>query len=202
MMSKYMDDLKEIQQQYFNLINSYEIPNNKADFYSKTVALIDRCEAFWLSKKLQLSLIIEDITKDNNCFLLSGAIYLDVAGNGHYTFGALGDINIVSDPIIRMRGFFANGLDGINEYTITYFCDVFSDILNIQKDFSDEFIFISIDILYDSFRHENMRLIDKVYWDIISELLNKEIRSLKELKKEFTTIEKVEKNITKEKLNF
>lgn len=201
MMSKYMDDLKEIQQQYFNLISSYEILENKVDFYSKTVALIDSCEAFWLSKKLQLFLIIEDITKDNKCFLLSGAIYLDVAENSHYTFGALGDINILSDPIIRMRGFFANGLDGINEYTRTYFCDVFSDILKIQKDFSNEFIFISIDVLYDSFLHENIKLIDKVYWDIISGMLGKEIRSLKELGKEFTTIEEIEKNMTKGKLN-
>lgn len=201
MMSKYMDDLKEIQQQYFNLISSYDILDNKVDFYSKAVALIDSCEAFWLSKKLQLSLIIEDITKDNKCFLLSGAIYLDVAGNGHYTFGALGDINIVSDPIIRMRGFFANGLDEINEYTRTYFCDVFSDILTIQKDFSDEFIFISIDVLYDSFLHEDIKLFDKVYWDIISDMLGKEIRSLKGLSKEFASIEEIEKNITKENLN-
>lgn len=98
-MSKYMNDLREIQQQYYALINFYEIANSEVDFYSKAIALIDSCEAFWLSKKLQLSLILENLTMNNKCFLLSGAIYLDVEENGHYTFGALGDINILSDPL-------------------------------------------------------------------------------------------------------
>ena len=100
-----MDDLKGIQRQYFDLISDFDITEIEVDFYSKAVALIDKCEAFWLSKKQQISLILNDLTEQNKSFLLSSAIYLDVKENGHYTFGALGDTNILNDPIVRMRGF-------------------------------------------------------------------------------------------------
>ena len=201
MKNKYTIELKKIQQQYFDLIKSADITENDPEFYFKAVALIDKCEAFWLSKKIQLSIILDELTKNQKCFLLSGAIYLDVDGNGHYTFGALGDLNILNDPIVRMRGFFAKGLEGINENTKTYFWDALSDTLKIIDQYPNEFLFISIDILYDSVRKENLELIDKIYWDLISDIVNKEIRSIKNLTKAFATIDDIEKSIPKEKLD-
>ncbi|MDD4494293.1 MAG: hypothetical protein PHV32_08085 [Eubacteriales bacterium] len=200
-MTKYMDDLSKIQREYFDLISDFNISEIEIDFYSKVVALVDKCEAFWLSKKQQLSLILDDLTKDKKCFLLSGAIYLDVKENGHYTFGALGDMNILNDPIIRMRGFFASGIDGINEHTISYFRDAYMDTIDILKNYSEEFIFISVDILFDSFQKDNMKLINKAYWDIISKLLNKEIDSLEIMKNTFSSIDEIEKCMSKKALD-
>ena len=65
-MTKYMDDLSKIQREYFDLISDFNISEIEIDFYSKAVALVDKCEAFWLSKKQQLSLILDWIRYDKS----------------------------------------------------------------------------------------------------------------------------------------
>jgi hypothetical protein len=200
-MNKYEDDLNEIQQQYFELLNSFNVLSCQNDFYISAVSLIEMCVSFWQSKKLQMSLILDDLTKENRCFILSGAIYLNTADDEHYIFGTLGDIHILNDPFVRMRGFFVNGADSINEHTISYFYDVYSDTLNILNKFSNQFKFLPIDLMFDSIEKDKLKVIDKGYWNVISSLLKTDINSIEEMKRLFSNIDEIEKQISKEALN-
>ncbi len=200
-MAKYTDDLKEIQQQYSKLIRSSNVSYDPGNFYFDAISLVEKCEAFWLSKNQQLSLILDDLTKENKCFFLSGAIYLNVAENEHYTFAALGDIHILNDPFVRMHGFFANGLDGINIHTISYFRDVYADTQNILDNYYDQFIFLSVDIMFDSVEKDKLKVISKGYWNVISSLLDTDINSVKEMKQQYSSIDDIEKHLSVKALN-
>jgi len=200
-MAKYTDDLKEIQQQYSKLIRSSSVSFDSDNFYFDAISLVEKCEAFWLSKSQQLSLILDDLTKENKCFILSGAIYLNVADNEYYTFAALGDIHILNDPFVRMHGFFANGIDGINMRTISYFRDVYADTQNILDNFSDEFVFLPVDIMFDSVEMDKLKVIRKGYWDVISSLLDNDINSVEEMKQQYSSIDDIEYHLSVKALN-
>lgn len=195
-MTKYTDDLKEIQQQYSKLIHSCNVSFDPESFYFDAISLVEVCEVFWLSKIQQLSLILDDLTKVNNCFILSGAIYLNVADDEHYAFSALGDIHILNDPFVRMHGFFVNGKDGINTLTISYFRDVYADTQNILDNFSDEFVFLPIDIMFNSIETDKLKIINKGYWNVISSLLGTDINSIEEMERLYFSIEDIEKHMS------
>ncbi|HEX3037979.1 MAG TPA: hypothetical protein VHO94_03190 [Oscillospiraceae bacterium] len=195
-MTKYADDLKEIQQQYSKLIHSSNVSFDPDSFYFDAISFVEKCEVFWLSKNQQLSLILDDLTKGNNCFFLSGAIYLNAAENEHYAFSALGDIHILNDPFVRMHGFFANGIEGINTRTISYFRDVYTDTQNILDNFSDEFVFFPIDIMFNSIETDKLKVIEKAYWNVISSLLNTDINSIEEMDQLYSSIDDIEKHLS------
>lgn len=195
-MNKYMDDLKNIQQQYAKLIHSSNVSFDSDSFYFDAISFIEKCEVFWLGKIQQLSLILDDLTKENNCFILSGAIYLNVTDNEHYAFSALGDIHILNDPFVRMHGFFANGIDGINTHTISYFRDVYADTQNILDNFSDEFVFLPVDIMFNSIETDKLNVINKGYWNVISSLLDTNINSVEEMDQLYSSIDDIEKHMS------
>ena len=55
--------------------------------------------------------------------------------------------------------------------------------------------------MFDLYQKDIIDLINKVYWDIISDLLNKDITSVKMMKTAFSTIEEIENNMSKTSLN-
>ncbi len=195
-MTKYTDDLKEIQQQYSKLIHSSNVSFDPDRFYFDAISLVEKCKVFWLSKIQQLSLILDDLTKENNCFILSGAIYLNVADNEHYAFSALGDIHILNDPFVCMQGFFVNGIDGINACTISYFRDVYVDTQNILDNFFDEFVFLPVDIMFNTIETDKLKVINKGYWNVISSLLNTDINSVEEMDQLYSSIDDIEKHMS------
>lgn len=195
-MTKYTYDLKEIQQQYSKLIHSSIISSDPVSFYFNAISLVEKCKVFWLSKIQQLLLILDDLTKENKCFILSGAIYLNVADNEHHAFSALGDIHILNDPFVRMNGFFANGIDGINTYTISYFRDVYADTLSILDNFNEEFVFLPVDIMFNSIETDKIKVINKGYWNVISSLLDSDINSVDEMDQLYSSIDDIEKNMS------
>lgn len=195
-MTKYIDDLKEIQQQYSRLIRSNNVSFEPDIFYFNAISLVEKCEKFWLSKSQQLSLILDDLAKSNKCFILSGAIYLNVADNEHFTFATLGDIHILNDPFVRMHGFFANGIEEINAHTISYFRDVYIDTKNILDNFTDEFVFLPVDIMFNSIETDKLKVINKGYWNVISSLLDTDINSVEEMERFYSSIDDIEKNLS------
>ena len=192
-MSKYEQELRCIQQQYLSILKTFPSDIDIEDYYYRTVSFIDQCEAFWMSKRLELSEILTDLSENEQCFLLSGAVYLDIGGNGHYAFGAIGTRNIVNDPVLRMRSFFDGSITASVSYKLKkYFADAVSDTIIILEKYSDCFIVISMDSLLFPNHAENKKLGEKVYWDVLSNALNRNIQSLESFHSEFSTIRELE----------
>lgn len=192
-MSKYENDLKTIQQQYLVLLQEFSSFDTKQnDFYYRAISLIDRCESFWLAKRLQVIEILDALAQKEQCSLLSGAIYLGVSNNSHYEFGTIGDRKIINDPVLRMKNFFCCSEDEVTEELKKYFFEAVIDTIAVLENYSECFIILSVDSLFGEDRDENRSLGEKIYWDVISNVLNRDIRSLDAIKSEYTSIEDLE----------
>ena len=195
-MIKYNSELKRIQDQYLSMLKSFESDIDNEDFYYHAVSLIDKCEFFWMSKRLETIAILNESSTEQ-WFLLSGAVFLDIPGNGQYEFGTFGDRNIIDDPVVKMRSFFANGSNSISFRLKSYFTNAVNDTITVLEKYSEYFIVISLHILMSSERDECITLGEKIYWDTISNVLNRDIRSLDVLRKEFPTIDLLEISLGK-----
>lgn len=139
--------------------------------------------------------ILSDLSASAQCFFLSGAIYLDISGNGHYAFGAIGERSIINDPVLRMKNFFISNINSVSDRLKHYFFSAVSDTITVLEQYSDYFIVISIESLLYADADDNLELGEKVYWDVLSSALNYDIRDLEALRNKFPTIGELEKNL-------
>ena len=191
-MFKYKAELNQIQKEYLGILHSFDPLTVKEQFYIHAVSLIDKCSLFWASKRLEIIEILDNLTKNEKCFLLSGAIYLGIDENGHYEFGAIGDRNIINDPILRMKTFFYNNDRVVPKKLKEYFCDAIQDTVRILTDYSDCFIVMPVDFLIEDDFEDNQKLGEKVYWNILSSALQSDVRSVATLKDKYSTIQQLE----------
>lgn len=66
-MSKYDYELKHIQQEYLAILKSFP-PESDEDFYYHAVSLVDKCELFWMSKRLEMLEILSDLSAKRAMF--------------------------------------------------------------------------------------------------------------------------------------
>lgn len=191
-MFKYKTELNQIQKEYLDILRGFDPLVVNEEFYIHTVSLIDKCSLFWSSKRLEIIEILDNLTKNEKCFLLSGAIYLGIDDNGHYEFGAFGDRNILNDPVLRMKTFFCNNDRFVPDKLKVYFCDAIQDTVRIITDYPDCFTVMPIDFLIEDDYEENQKIGEKVYWDILSSALQSDIRSIVTLKDKYPTIKQLE----------
>lgn len=199
-MSKYLSELKAIQRQYADLITSFDFSQVDDSFYYKAVDFIEKCEQFWTRKSEQLSIILNDLTSCSRCYVLEGAVYLDVKNQGQYEFVTLGDYHFLNDPFVKMRHFFWLGKSAVTDHCREYFIDAYNDTVSILKDYSEYLFFISLKVLCAHQFDEDIATGEKVYWDIISDALGKEYRSLDDLGADYHTIDEIE-NVMRPEVN-
>ena len=192
-MFKYKTELNQIQKEYLDILLAFDLLNVNEEFYIHAVSLIDKCSLFWASKRLEIMEILDNLTKSEKCFLLSGAIYLGIDDNGHYEFGAFGDRNILNDPVLRMKAFFYNNDRVVPDKLKEYFCDAIHDTVRVLTDYSDCFIVMPVDFLMEDDFEDNQKLGEKVYWDILSSILQTDIHSIVMLKDKYPVLQQLEK---------
>lgn len=192
-MNKYYHELNNIQREYLDILQRFTPEVESNDFYYQAVSLIDKCELFWMSKRLEILTILDGLSINNKCFLLSGAIYLGVDKSDHYSFGSIGDLNIINDPVIKMKGFFIKDSEVVSNELKHYFIDAILDTIVVLREYFDYFFVVSLDSLMSSDFEENQKLAESIYWDIISGLLACDIRSIEALQTKYSTIQQLEK---------
>lgn len=190
-MSKYTFELRKIQQEYCDLLISFDPKSDDETYYYRAVALIDKCELFWISKRLEVFEILRDLAANEKCFLLCGASCLELDDGCHYEMGAFGDRQIINDPVVSMNHCFSDN-SAVASSLREWFSHVISDTIAVLRNYSNSFFVVSIDSLLYADADENHKLTEKVYWDIMSESLNNEIRSREELISKFATIGQLE----------
>lgn len=190
-MSKYLFEIRKIQQEYCDLLVSFNPNADDETYYYQAVALIDKCELFWMSKRLEVLEILSDLAASEQCFLLCGASCLELDDGCHYEMGAFGDRQIINDPVVSMKHCFCD-ISAVASSLKEWFSHVISDTIAVLCNYSNSFFVVSIDSLLYADADENYKITEKVYWDIISESLCNEIRSREELISKYATIGQLE----------
>ncbi|MHA6965661.1 hypothetical protein [Zobellella denitrificans] len=188
--------IQKSQKQYFDLIKSYKKLIFSDAINQKIIAMIiDEIHCFWLDKKDILSLELENLTSEKNCFLLSGATYLDVKDNEHYLFKALGDEHIISDPLLKLESFFRIPNQVFDRESIEIFRRAYSDVLEVLSNHQNIFYILPIRQIAISDEKEQIELLHKFYLKFINSVFNDDFKDFNDFFEKYRTYDEIEKNM-------
>jgi len=190
------NEIIKSQSDYLNLIETFrqKMSNGNISMLELT-SIIDEINIFWLKRKEVLSYELEFLTSKKQCFLLSGAIYLNISDQEHFFFKMLGDYHILSDPFLKMEFFFRNRKKIDEEATIEYFKRVFNDTYCLLKNYKNKFYILPIQVIIEKEVKEQQKLFDTFFRDFISSIFPPEIKDEEDFFVKYETYEEIEKDL-------
>lgn len=165
----------EYKENFFRLYDSYF---QEGITYELATRFIDEINSFWYKNKEFLNYEIERLTKNNSCFLLCGAIYLDIKEFEHYFFKTFGDYHFLPDPFLKLESFFSIPKGEIDlDNTLGYFSRVLRDTVEILSCCPKSFYFIPMRLLAIENESKHIELIDSFFIRFISKMCNQEFKT-------------------------
>lgn len=191
-----INNIQKSQRQYLDLIRSFEKQIFSDEIDQKQIGMIiDEIQCFWLDRKDILAFELENLTSERECFMLCGAVYLDVKDNEHYIFKALGEEHIVSDPLLKLEYFFRVPSKVFNKESIEIFRRAYSDILDVLSNYQNIFYILPINQIAISDTHEHYTVLQEFYLTFINSVLNEDFKELEEFFEKYSTYDEIEKNM-------
>ena len=192
-------NIEKSQQDYYSMIIKYKDKLSSQNISVKDIAcIIDEIKLFWLERKEILDFELEELTEENTCFLLSGAIYLDVSDYEHYYLKSLGDYHLLFDPFLKMENFFriSEGKTQNNDFGyIDYFKKVYSDAIKILKNFKNHFYILPINEIAIQDVNSHREMLNKFFFIFLSSALDHDIYNEEEFHQKYKTFEDIEKSM-------
>jgi hypothetical protein len=131
---------------------------------------IDEIKRFWLERRELLRYCWDRITDQDDCFMLSAAIYLQVASGNQYSFKAVGNFQLLPDPFIKMERFLRASNSIVETEEIEkQFRSVVKDTTSILENYIHDFIFVDLEVIGGPSEEERMETIQKGYANFISQ---------------------------------
>ncbi|MFV2016507.1 MAG: hypothetical protein ACC656_13835, partial [Candidatus Heimdallarchaeota archaeon] len=160
MKSTNLRNINRSQVEYLDLLLQYKEDVQVGDLsVTKICALLDEVKCFWLKKLRSIEFELEELAESKTCFVLSGAIFLNVSEYEHYFFKSLGECHIISDPFSKLEMIFRHPEEEINvDNTVEYFKRAFNDNLEILKTYKGDFYILPIQeiAVEDSQQHDEL----------------------------------------------
>src|SRR5574344_1939044 len=88
-------ELYNIQKDYYNVLKSAKNALNTDDFMYD----LDEVNLFWFVNRNKIKMILDYLLSKGNCFIHTGASFLDVEQFEHFPFVMLGKYHIIDDPV-------------------------------------------------------------------------------------------------------
>lgn len=187
-------NINRSQKEYLDLLLQYKEPV-QADNLSifQICALLDEVKCFWLKRLKSIEFELEELAECQTCFVLSGAIFLNVSAYEHYFFKALGDCHIISDPFSKLEKIFRHPESKINtSFTVDYFKRAFFDTLEILTAYKGYFYVLPIQEIAVDDKQKHQELLDMFLWKFISSAFNEKFNSHEEFSKKYKSFEEIE----------
>lgn len=191
-------ELENIQEDYTKLIESYSDTFKTGEFnYSIVSSFIEEVEVFWLERLDSARLLLDMLTSCNECYLLSGAMYLNSKNNEHFLLKALGDYQIMCDPFIKMEPFIRNNVAQIGrQKTNDFFMKVYRDTYNVLTDHKNDFIILPVaHLAWNLEKDKHMEILREIHLEFISGILGKEIKSVKDFYESYKNYSQIVKDL-------
>lgn len=197
-----MSDINRIQEQYFQLIQPFvdnfvsRSPNRNEFLY-----FIEKIRLFWKKNITELDKLIEIVTDESNCFLLSGAIYVGCINDEQYHFKALGQHQFYYDPFIKLEVFYRSGIEFLGTQSIqSYTNKVFRDMQLIMNEYRTDFFVVPVDMIAWNSEESKIEMIHDIHEKLLANLVNKPGLSYDEFIQTFKSYEEIESLIDDEAL--
>lgn len=187
-------NIKRSQKEYLDLLLQYK-EHVQADNLSifQICTLLDEVKCFWLKQLKSIEFEFGELAESQTCFVLSGAIFLNVSEYEHYFFKALGECHIISDPFSKLEMIFRHPESEINtSFTIDYFKRAFFDTLEILTTHKGYFYVLPIQEIAVDDTQKHRELLDMFLWKFISSAFDEEFNSHEEFFKKYKSFEEIE----------
>lgn len=192
-----LTNIQKSQREYLVKILSYDNILNENHIRSNAIAfMLDDIKLFWLERLKIIEFELEELSKKHCCFLLSGAIYLDVSGYNHYYFKSLGDYHLLYDPLLKMDHLFRLPKEKIDVHEIhSYFSDVYNDTIRILANYNSQFYILPIRQIAVESEEDQVEFLNKSFLNFLSSAFDEKFTDQDEFVKKYNTYEEIEKDL-------
>lgn len=147
MNNKFLDkQIQTLQDDYCQVLKN-AMPKFTTDDYPM---ILDEINIFWYANRDIVLLILRNLTYDGDCFIFTGASFLDINDLEHFPFVTLGKSHIIDDPLYKYASM-AGGLSNndfsskLNEQMLL----TIKDNVKIIENYSDYFCILPVTMLTD-----------------------------------------------------
>ncbi len=192
-------NINRSQEEYLAILLQYKEYVQANDLsVTKICALLDEVKCFWLKQIRPIEFELEELTESRTCFVLSGAIFLNVSEFEHFYFKSLGDCHIISDPFSKFDMIFRHHEEEINVVDmVDYFKRAFFDTLEILTTYKEYFYVLPIQEIAVEDQQQHRDLLDIFFWRFISSAFHNEFNSFEDFYKQYHSLEEVEADLSK-----
>lgn len=191
-----LQKIQHYQSEYYQLIRQTKIIDTEKLTFNKIAAFIDEIKYFWLKRLDIIDLELSDLTENHTCFLLTGAIYLNIHNNEHFYFKSLGDYHLLPDPFLKLENFFRVPEDKVNAIKfVELFNNVLLDTLNLLEKYQKFFYILPIRELAIDEELEYQKLIDNFFISFLSSAFGRQFANQDDFCNAYTTFEDIESNL-------
>jgi hypothetical protein len=187
----------QFQSEYHELITQFTSSHNIDELTARQIALfMDEVKYFWMKRLDIIDVELDSLTEHNTCFLLSGAIYLNVSENEHFYFKSLGDFHFLHDPFLKIENFFRIPEDLINTgECVGLFRRVLIDSIKVIENYQFKFFILPVQLLAIESEQNHRELIDKFFMNFISSIFGKKYEDQDSFCEDFNTFEDIENQL-------
>lgn len=192
-----LQHIMQFQSEYHELITQFTSSHNIDELTARQIALfMDEVKYFWMKRLDIIDVELESLTEHNTCFLLSGAIYLNVSENEHFYFKSLGDFHLLHDPFLKIEHFFRIPEDLIEtgEY-VSLFRRVLIDSIKVLENYQFKFFILPIKLLAVKSEQNHRELLDKFFMNFISSIFGKKYEDQDSFCEDYNTFEDIENHL-------
>ncbi|MBU3221821.1 hypothetical protein [Clostridium algidicarnis] len=154
--------------------------------------IVDEIKIFWFANRDLVRLILNNISSDFDCYIFTGATFLDIDDLEHYPFVALGKEHVVDDPLYKYASIvssidnqdFAEQLKGQMLLSI-------KDNIKILENYSDNIYILPVTLMSDT----TSNLLKKAAEQAFFSMFKDNSITLKKYYNEFLCIEDIIKEL-------
>ncbi|MHC5935264.1 hypothetical protein [Nostoc sp.] len=192
-----LQHIMQFQSEYHELITQFTSSHNIDELTARQIALfMDEVKYFWMKRLDIIDVELESLTEHNTCFLLSGALYLNVSENEHFYFKSLGDFHLLHDPFLKIEHFFRipEDLIDIGEY-VSLFRRVLIDSIKVLDNYQFKFFILPIQLLAVESKQNHRELLNKFFMNFISSIFGKKYEDQDSFCEDYNTFEDIENHL-------
>lgn len=187
----------QFQSDYYELVTQFTSSHNIDKLTPRQIALfMDEVKYFWMKRLDIIKIELESLTECNTCFLLSGAIYLNVSENEHFYFKSLGDFHLLHDHFLKIENFFRipEGSIDMRDY-ISYFRRVLIDSIKVLENYQGIFLILPIQLLAVQSEQHHRELLNKFFMNFISSIFEEKYEDKDSFCEDYNTFEDIENRL-------
>lgn len=161
-----VDQMWSLQKDYHSMLKTAVEQIDSSDFS----LVLDEITLFWYSKREVIKLILNYISHDYDCYLFTGAAYLNVEDNEHLPFALFGDIRIIDDPLNRfttMPSEIANAQ--FHEKITSEIKNTIIDSIKVIEDTKYEFAILPVTQVSDIENEVIKQGTEKAFWGLFED---------------------------------